>query len=164
MCSLVFWLLMCLGGSKTCVFIGVLARREHWGFQNPMFFKGLLAPRRPWGLHCFHRFFCFLNCLQNPFVFRGVLAPKSFVFFIGCWILGGSGNSKNLCFHKFSGSSGGLGGCKPCLFTSILAPRGPWAPKPYVQDVLAPRVLWGLPNLVFHKCSGSSGDVGNSKT
>ena len=134
---------------KTCVSIGVLARRGHWGSKT-LCFQRFSGSSEAVGAPLLTPFFLFPELpwkLQNPFVFRGVLAPKSFVFFIGCWILGGPGNFKNLCFHNFSGSSGGLGGCKHCLFTSILAPRGPWGSK-----TLCPR------------CSGSSGALGAPKS
>ena len=73
-----------------------------------------LAPRRQWGLQCFSQV---------------LWLPKHCVF-IGCWLLGGPGNSKTLWFHRLLCLSGALG-----------------VPKPYVTSFRAPRVAWGLQTL-----------------
>ena len=99
---------------------------------NPCVFTGFLAPRRPWGLQCFHRIFWFLKCLEDskPTLFSQVLWLPKHCVFIGCWLLGGPGNSKTLCFQRFLCLSGALG-----------------VPKPYVTSFRAPRVAWGLQTL-----------------
>ena len=63
-------------------------------------------------------------------VFSQVLWLPKHCVFIGCWLLGGPGNSKTLCFHRFLCLSGALG-----------------VPKPYVTSFRAPRVAWGLQTL-----------------
>ena len=62
--------------------------------------------------------------------------PKHCVF-IGCWLLEGPGNSKTLCLHRFSGSSGALGAPKPYVFIEALAPRGPWNSKALCHKFLS---------------------------
>ena len=133
---------------------------------DPYVFIGFLAPRRPWGLQCFHRIFWFLKCLEDsePTLFSQVLwLPKKLWFHRllaprGAWELqnplfsqivvplGGPRGSKTLC-HKFSGSSGGLGAPNLVCFTRFLARRGHWGSKTYC----------------FHWCSGLSEAVGARK-
>ena len=100
-------------------------------------------------------------------VFSQVLWLPKHCVFIGCWLLEGPGNSKTLCLHRFSGSSGALGAPKPYVFIEALAPRGPWNSKALCHKFLsasrgagelqnrmffftgfrAPRWLWGLQTL-----------------
>ena len=129
MFSLVFWLLMCLGGSKTCVFIGVLARREHWGSKTlcfskvfwllggrggsivfTVFFVSLIALEAPKPL-CFQRCsgsqkFCVFHRLLDP---RGVWELQKSMLSQVFGLLGWPGGLQTLSFHKYPGSSGALG-------------------------------------------------------
>ena len=134
MFSLVFWLLMCLGGSKTCVFIGVLARREHWGSKTlcfskvfwllggrggsivfTVFFVSLIALEAPKPL-CFQRCsgsqkFCVFHRLLDP---RGVWELQKSMLSQVFGLLGWPGGLQTLSFHKYLGSSGALGSKTLC--------------------------------------------------
>ena len=124
-----------LVAQKTCVFIGVLARREHWGSKTLCFSKvfWLLGGRE--GSIVFTAFFfvslialeapkplCFQRCSgsQKFCVFHRLLDPR------GAWelqksmlsqlfgLLGGPGGLQTLSFHKYLGSSGALGSKTLC--------------------------------------------------
>ena len=157
---------MCLGGSKNLCLYRCSGSSGALGFQNPMFFKGLLAPRRPWGLHCFCRFFfvsllaleapkplCFQRCSgsQKFCVFHRLLDPR------GAWelqksmlsqifgLLGGPGGLQTLSFHKYPGSSGALGLQNPMskMFWLLGCPGG--SQILCFTGVRAPQVTSGTP-------------------
>ena len=133
-----------------------------WTFRAPQGSQGAAS-----------RTLCFFTCFSGSSeavgapVFSQVLWLPKHCVFIGCWLLEGPGNSKTLCLHRFSGSSGALGAPKPYVFIEALAPRGPWNSKALCHKFLsASRGAGELQNrmLFFHRFSGSSGALGAPNT